>query len=137
VITGGNVGGSTTITGADPGCTPNATCVVGGHEYAKNNICVFDCGPDGICHDFPDDFPIDVQSASSINGNFTIVLKTPLVPGQKIYITDGCTDPLLSAPAIVGYPTEAPLMSRDLMVVLVVALGLVGLLGLARLRRSP
>ena len=97
---------------------------------------MFDCGPDGICHD-GDDFPLTVKSASNNNGNFTIVLVNPLVPGQKIYVTDGCTDPLLSAPVVVGYPTEAPLMSRHLMLVLVVALGLVGLLGLARLRRSP
>jgi hypothetical protein len=76
-------------------------------------------------------------SASYSNGNFTIVLKTPLVPGQRIYVTDGCTDPILSDPVTVGYPTEVPLMSRELMVVLVAALGLVGLLGLARLRRSP
>ena len=117
--------GSTTITGTGigPTCTPGP-------------IRVFDCGPDGICHD-GDDVPVAVVSASYSNGNFTIVLKTPLVPGQRIYVTDGCTDPILSDPVTVGYPTEVPLMSRELMVVLVAALGLVGLLGLARLRRSP
>lgn len=96
---------------------------------------MFDCGPDRICHD-GDDFAVALVSASFSNGNFTIVLVNPLVPGQRIYVTDGCTDPVLSRPATVAYPAEAPLMSRDLMVVLVAALGLVGLLGLARLRRG-
>ena len=125
-ITGGNVGGSTTITGTGigaPGCTPSP-------------IEVFDCGPDRICHD-GDDVPLAVVSASYSNGNFTIVLAKPLVPGQRIYVTDGCHDPILSGPVTVPYPTEAPLMSRDLIVLLVAALGLVGLLGVARLRRSP
>ena len=121
VITGGAVGGSTTITGTavSPACTPTP-------------IQVFDCGPDGICHD-GDDFPLPVVSATYSNGNFTIVLETPLVPGQRIYVTDGCTDPTLSDPVTVGYPTEVPLMSRELMAVLVMALGLVGLLGLSRI----
>ena len=76
------------------------------------------------------------MSASVNNGNFTIVLVNPLVPGQFIYVTDGCTDPILSLPVMVTGPTEVPLMSRDAIVALVAALGLVGLLGLARLRRS-
>ena len=121
VITGGYVGGSTTITGIgnDDGCTPGP-------------IQVFDCGPDRICHD-GDDFALPVVSASYSNGNFTIVLKTPLVPGQRIYVTDGCHDPILSGPVTVPYPAEAPLMSPGLIVVLVAALGL---LGLTRLRWS-
>ena len=77
------------------------------------------------------------MSASYSNGNFTIVLVKPLVPGQRIYVTDGCHDPVLSGPVTVPYPTEAPLMSLDLIVVLVAALGLVGLLGLTQLRWSP
>jgi outer membrane protein assembly factor BamB len=90
VITSGYVGGSTTIIGSGigaPGCTPGP-------------IQVFDCGPDGICHD-GDDFPLAVVSTSFNNGNFTIVLVNPLVPGQKIYVTDGCHDPLLSQPVTV------------------------------------
>ena len=124
-----------TITGSgigEPGCTPHATCVVGTVEYAKNGVCVFDC-VDGVCHD-SNDSPVALLSASSNNGDFTIVLAKALVLGQKIYVTDGCTDPALSQPATVGSRSVAPLMSRDLMVVLVAALGLVGLLGLSRLR---
>ena len=126
VITGGAVGGSTIITGSglgEGGCAPGP-------------IQVFDCGPDRICHD-GDDFALPYVSASNNNGNFTVVLVTPLVPGQAIYITDGCTDPLLSLPVIVQPPTEVPLLSRDALVALTAVLGLIGLLGLARLRRSP
>jgi hypothetical protein len=75
-------------------------------------------------------------SASVSNGNFTIVLVNPLVPGQKIYVTDGCHDPVLSRPVVVK-GTAVPLMSPDLIVVLVAALSLIGLLGLTRLRWSP
>ena len=126
LITGGALGGSTIITGSglgEAGCTPTP-------------ILVFDCGPDRICHN-GDDVPLAIVSASVNNGNFTIVLVTPLVPGQAIYITDGCTDPLLSLPVIVQPPTEVPLLSRDALVALTAVLGLIGLLGLARLRRSP
>jgi len=119
------VGGSTTITGSGigaPGCTPGP-------------IQVFDCGPDRICHD-GDDFPLAVASASFNNGNFTIVLVNPLVPGHKIYVTDGCHDPVLSLPAVVELAAMAPLLSPDLIVVLVAVLGLIGLRGLNRLRWS-
>ena len=126
IITGGAVGGSTIITGSglgEAGCTPTP-------------ILVFDCGPDRICHN-GDDVSLAIVSVSVNNGNFTIVLVTPLVPGHAIYVTDGCTDPLLSLPVIVQPQTEVPLMSRDALIALTAALGLIGLLGLARLRRSP
>jgi hypothetical protein len=126
VVTCGNEGGSRTICGAqvgEPGCTPTP-------------IEVWDCGSDGICHD-GHDVQLAVVSVSSVNnGTVTILLVKPLVPGHWIYVTDGCTDPNLSPPVMVRYPTKAPLMSRDVIIVLVAALGLVGLLGLARLRRS-
>jgi hypothetical protein len=123
VITGGNVGGSTTITGTGigaPDCTPGP-------------IQVFDCGPDKICHN-SDDFELAVVSASYDNGHFTIVLVDPLVPGDIIFVTDGCHDPVISVSALVKFPAPVPVMSRDLIVVLVAALGLLGLLGLTRLR---
>jgi hypothetical protein len=125
VITGGNVDGSRVITGTrigEPDCTPTP-------------IEVFDCGLDGICHTGAD-VPLTVVSASVENGKFVILLAQPLVAGQKIYVTDGCTAAILSEPVTVVSRSVAPLMSRDLMVVLVAVLGLVGLLGLARLRRS-
>jgi hypothetical protein len=120
------VGGSTTITGAgigEPGCTPTP-------------IQVFDCGPDRICHD-GDDFPLAVAAASVNNGNFTIVLVNPLVSGQRIYVTDGCHDPVLSLPAVVQPTAVAPLMSPGLIVFLVAALSMIGLFGLDRLRSLP
>jgi hypothetical protein len=125
VITGGNVGGSTTITGTG----------IGAPECTPGPIRVFDCGPNGICHD-GDDVELAVKSASFSNGKFTIVLVNPLVPGQRIYVTDGCHDPIISQPALVKFPAPVPLMSRDLIVVLVAGLGLIGLLGLTRLRSS-
>ena len=94
-----------------------------------------DCGPDGICHTADDVVLLQKVPATYSNGNFTIVLVTPLVPGQKIYVTDGCNDPALSLPAIVGYPTEAPLMSPVIILMLVATLGIVGLLGLNTVRR--
>ena len=107
----------------EPGCTPTP-------------IQVWDCGLDRICHN-SDDVSLALVSVSSvINGTANIVLAQPLVCGHFIYITDGCTDPNLSPPVQVTCPTKAPLMSQDTLVVLVAALGLVGLLGLARLRRS-
>jgi hypothetical protein len=124
VITGGYVGGSATITATgigEPGCTPGP-------------IQVFACGPDRICHD-GDDVPLAVASASYNNGSSTIVLVEPLVPGQRIYVTDGCTDPLLSRPVTVTYPTEAPLMSPGLILILAATLGLLGLVMLRRSRR--
>ena len=105
-----------------PGCTPTP-------------IKVYDCGTDRICHD-GDDAELTVVSATYSNGNFTIVLAQPLVAGQRIYVTDGCHDPVLSLPALVKFPAAVPLMSRDLILVLAAALGLVGLQGLTRLRSS-
>jgi hypothetical protein len=123
VITGGNIGGSTIITGTGigaPDCTPGP-------------IQVYDCGADRICHD-GNDAQLAVLSVSLDDGNFTIVLAQPLIPGQKIYVTDGCTDPDLSPPTTVLSQSAAPLMSRGIVVVLVAALGFVGLLSLTRLR---
>ena len=123
MITGGYVGGSTTITGTgigEPGCTPGP-------------IQVFDCGPDKICHTV-DDFPLVVVSASYSNGNFTIVLKEPLEVRHSIYVTDGCTAPILSPSVTVGYPAEAPLMSPAVLLILAATLGLLGLVTLSRIR---
>jgi hypothetical protein len=125
VITGGAVGGSTviTVTGIGAGCTPT-------------KIQVFDCGPDKICYN-GDDFELAVVSASYSNGTFTIVLVNPLVPGQRIYVTNGCVDPVLSSePEIVRQPAPVPALSGSLLLALEALLGLVGLYGLSRLRRT-
>jgi hypothetical protein len=65
----------------------------------------------------------------------TIVLPSPpapLVAGQKLYFTDGCTDPLLSAPATVSEP--APVMSRSMALLLIGSLCVIALLALSRER---
>lgn len=135
VVTHGNLDGSSVITGAamgEPGCTPHASCVVGMVDYAKNGMCVFDC-VDAVCHDSKDS-PLALLSARDNDGNFTIVLAKPLVTDQGIYVTDGCTDPGFSPFATVQSLSRAPLMSRGMMLLLVAALGFVGLLSLTRLR---
>ncbi|HEX7407105.1 MAG TPA: hypothetical protein VF515_05570 [Candidatus Binatia bacterium] len=123
-IIGGATGGSTVITVSGvggPGCVPGP-------------IQVFDCGPDRLCHDFPDDFPLPVLSAIKLpNGDFVVTLAQPLVPGQQIYVTDGCTYPLLSVPALVRGLASVPTLSGSMLVALEALLALVGLLGLSRI----
>jgi len=59
-----------------------------------------------------------------------------LTTGHFIYATDGCNDPgfQVGAPAVVQSAAVAPLLSPGTMVVLVAALGGVGIFGLLRLR---
>jgi len=125
VITGGNTAGSTTLTGhgsTKPGCV-------------AGNLQVFDCGPNAICHD-SDDFPLPLAAATrDTAGDFSITLVQPLTPGQLIYVTDNCFDPMLRGPAIaVRVPATAPLLSAAMIAAMMGTLGLVGLLGLARAR---
>jgi len=54
--------------------------------------------------------PTDLPQSQRPEVGPPFVLVKPLVPGQRIYVTDGCTDPLLSGPVTVAYPTEAPLI---------------------------
>jgi hypothetical protein len=67
------------------------------------------------------------------NGDFVVTLAQPLVPGQRIYVTDGCTDPLLSVFALVRGPAPVPTLSGSLLVALGALLAFVGLLGLSRI----
>ena len=121
------------VTGCDPTGTTCSGTGTGEPGCIPSTVMVFDCDGDGLCHTV-DDFPLPVVSVM-INGmSFKVVLVTPLMPGQKIYVTDGCNDPELSPPFVFPAPAVAPLMSRDMMVILVAALSLVGLLGLSRLR---
>lgn len=97
------------------------------------SILVFDCGPDRLCHN-GDDFPLAVLSVTSLpNGDFVLTLAQPLVPGQQIYVTDGCTDPLLSGPALVRGLASVPTLSGSMLVALSALLALAGLLGLRRI----
>lgn len=136
LITSGTTEGSTTLKGSSsPSCMAFP-------------ISVFDCGPNGICqeidsHGVPlpspgDDFKLMTISATrDALGNFTVVLATQLKAGQKIYITDGCFDPVLTGPtAFVAGRTSAPLLSPRGLALLVSTLGLVALFGLARRARA-
>jgi hypothetical protein len=66
----------------------------------------------------------------------TITLEQPLVPGEKIYVTDGCTDPILTVPVLVGAPAPVPLLSAPAIALLAGILGLVGLAGFVPLSAS-
>jgi hypothetical protein len=108
--------------------------VTGVGSCTPGSIKVFDCGPDRVCHD-SDDFTLPVLSATQqSNGDFVVTLVQPLVAGQRIYVTDGCTAPQLSIPALVRGPAPVPTLSGSMLVALGALLALVGLLGLRRLR---
>ena len=67
------------------------------------------------------------------NGNFVIPVNPPLKPGQVIYATDGCDDPVVVGPDVVVHaPAAAPALSASMLVVLGALLSLVGLVGLKR-----
>ncbi len=132
-ITGGTVAGSSALTGTS---APNCASVP---------IKVFDCGPNGICHEIDpqgvpllppaDDVMLMTTSASrDAFGNFTLVLATPLHSGQQVYATDGCFRPVLvGPPVVVGLErAAAPLLSPAMLLTLAAALTLAGLLRLGR-----
>ena len=72
-----------------------------------------------------------------VTGTFSVPVEA-LIPGHFIYCSDGCNDPAFRAgnPVIVQAPEVAPLLSPQMMLVMVAVLGLVGLLGLTRVRWS-
>ena len=115
MILSGVTAGSTTLTGrSDPTCPCTSSPCDG-------KIHVFDCGPDRICHD-DDDFEIAVPVTKNADGTFTIMLTTPLQPGQIIYATDGCFDPLLIGPSVIVSPAVAPVLSRGMFAALIMVL---------------
>ncbi|MFI5366114.1 MAG: hypothetical protein ACHQ4J_10860, partial [Candidatus Binatia bacterium] len=119
--------GSTIITGrSDPG-----------PECTAGDIQVFDCGPDGVCYT-GDDFQLAIVSATrDALGNFTVVLATPLVARQKVYVKDNCFDPPLVGPVfLVPPPIPIPLLSPKMIMALAATLALMGLVGLRHLRRG-
>ncbi|MFI5366756.1 MAG: hypothetical protein ACHQ4J_14165 [Candidatus Binatia bacterium] len=103
-------------------------------------IGVFDCdtndaGP-AVCHDGNDPL-IGPKCQKCQNGQFNCPLfsNTTLQPGQIIYATDGCFDPIRVGPdVVIGRPPAVPLLSPVMIVVMAGTLCLVGLLGLARIR---
>jgi hypothetical protein len=76
--------------------------------------------------------PVDTNS----NGNFSVPVSPPLVPGTFVYCSDGCNDPGFQAgiDVVVQPAPVAPLLSPQMILLLAAILGLVGLVGLARVR---
>jgi hypothetical protein len=76
-----------------------------------------------------------------LNGSFNCPLfsNRTLQPGEIIYATDACFDPIrIGANVVIGQPPAVPLLSQGMIVMLTLTLGAVGMLGLRRLygRRS-
>ena len=102
-------------------------------------IHIFDCGPETppVCHDSGPNADVEIATCPKSQGVFTCLLMTPLKPGQIIYGTDGCFDPVLVGPdVVVPQPPVVPLLSPRMLVVLGVTLSVVGLLGLRRMRAN-
>ncbi len=113
--------GSSTVSGlSDPSC-------VGGV------VTIFDCDVvehPPVCYNGND---VSIGSGTKVNGHFNITVSPPLQPGQIIYATDGCSDPVLVGPSVViEAPSPAPLVSPIGLVGLVGLLALVGVFGLWR-----
>ena len=93
---------------------------------------IFDCGvveSPAICYN-GNDVPIGT-GLKQPDGHFVIPVSPPLRPGQVIYATDGCTDPVLTGPdEVVPSASPAPVLSLDGMLALVALLTLVGAVGL-------
>lgn len=127
MISAGAFAGSTVIVGSgagEPGCTPDP-------------LSVYDCGANGSCHDLPpagDDLALAVVSVVFDGGRFVIELAQPLTAGQRLYVSDGCTDVLLSPAVTVWSRQAAPLLAPAAGALLVALLGWVGLRGLLRLQ---
>lgn len=120
VISAGAFDGSTVISG----------CGAGESGCAPEPVRVYDCGSNGSCHDLPpagDDFPLAVVSVVVDDGRFLIELAQPLTTGRRIYVTDGCTDAVLSRPATVWSRQTAPSLSLGTVALLAALLGCVGL----------
>lgn len=74
-----------------------------------------------------------------MNGAFNCPLFSNKVlrPGEIIYATDGCFDPIrIGADEVIGGPPVVPLLSPVMIFVMGGTLCLVGLFGLARMRWS-
>jgi hypothetical protein len=136
----------TITTGAEPGSTEVNGMT--GTDCPQNNpepITICDCGPESPpqCYDgtapvgsgcWSGDTPIG--TCPKVNGSFTCLLSVPLEPGQIVYATDGCYDPVLIGPSsVVPRARVVPLLSPRAIVLLAGIVSLVGLLGLTRIRR--
>lgn len=133
MITGGTAPGSSSVTGKS-----DATCVGG-------EVLIFDCGFPRNCHHCtgltipPSNTPcpdmLIGMGLKDANGNFNIPKSLLPGPGHAIYATDGCTDPGVAGPdVIIEAPSTAPLLSGNAVAMLVALLGVVGFVGVKRLR---
>jgi len=114
---------------------PDSTTVMGmGRPNLGPCIEIHDCGSDGICGEGTDPV-IGGPVSTNGSGKFTATVSPALVCKEKIYAVDTCADPaVMGTVFIVACPSAAPLMSPNMIIVMVGVLGLVGLLGLSRLR---
>ena len=71
------------------------------------------------------------------NGNFSVPV-SGMQTGDIVYCSDGCNDPAFQVgqTSVVQAPPVAPLLSPQMVIVLVAVLAMVGLIGLARLRMN-
>ncbi len=115
-------------------CVTNQICKVVCYDCGPNPLGCHHCVPtDGSCLDtMIGMIPKDPNS----NGNFSVPVSPPLVPGHFVYCSDGCNDPNFQAgiDVVVQAAPVAPLLSPQMIILLAAALGLVGRLGLARMR---
>ncbi|MFI5366372.1 MAG: hypothetical protein ACHQ4J_12195, partial [Candidatus Binatia bacterium] len=155
VIVNGTNPGSTDVTGTSgTGCPESVgACTVGGGSCGCDADCpsgtcsalplinIFDCdtndpGPP-VCHDGNDPVIGKCQKCQNASFNCPLFNSIPLQPGQIIYATDGCFDPIRVGPdVVIGRHPAVPLLSPVMIVVMAFTLCLVGLLGLARVRWS-
>jgi hypothetical protein len=117
---------------SSPGC-----CVSPGPPPCTaptNQIICYDCGADPTACNFT---PIGTQPCTKDlnSGNFCCPV-SPLTTGDNILCVDNCNpdDKRVGQPVAVLPPPVAPLLSPQMIIVLVASLALVGLVGLARMR---
>ena len=77
------------------------------------------------------------QGATDASGQFVIPVSPCLQTGNKIYAVDVCAPPGMQMGPVALVPPflDAPMMSREMLLLLIATLGLIGLLSLSRLRR--
>jgi hypothetical protein len=133
----GNVGGSSGVGGmSGAGCDP----------LGFNKIVCYDCGTNPAdcanCVPVPPPTPdpcpnpmVGMGTKDLVTGNFVVPV-SGLIPGHFIYCSDGCNDPAFQVgqEVVVQAAPVAPLLSPQMLMVLVATLALVGLVGLARMR---
>jgi len=124
-ITGGAVGGSTSVQGMGvPNPNPGNNC-----------IRIFKCvTPNGPCPG-PNDMLIG-QGSVDAQGKFFIGVSPPLVAGDKIYAFDVCNTLTGPVVTVVAPGQTVPLLSPPTLLGMALILTLVGIYGMIRMRQS-